>query len=98
MDKMNSQLSLDSSYQRDLFYIGDPLPQSTDRCDFGRTWDYYSPIIERHYIPIHTVYTHEPSKVEKAFNVAKRLEECKLVTVKTVKDFIELVNEIVKSL
>lgn len=72
------------------------LPQLGHIGDF---YPYYEPLIEKHYFnyPIYTTYhSTEKSKVEQAFKIVQVLIEKKLVKVDKVKEFIELVNEIVE--
>ncbi len=89
-------IDLTSSYQN--IYIGDPLPSQLPDYEFQRAWNYYYPVVEKYYVPIYKTFIDEPNKVETAFKIAQKLEEKKMVTIKTVKDFIDLVNEIVKIL
>lgn len=53
----------------------------------------YYPLVYQYY-PQSVVYWENPNKTEKAFKIIEKLIEKKLIKVKTVKEFIELVNEI----
>ena len=80
----NELISLNSSIPQNC-YVGDPYP-------------YYQPIIERYYTsyPIYQTWVSpEKSKVEQAFRIVQKLVENKVLELKTVKQFIECVNDVV---
>lgn len=61
-------------------------------------WDIYQPLVKEYYYPYYTYWTNE-DKISKAFKLAQKLIEKKLIKEPTkVKDFIELVNNIVELL
>lgn len=62
--------------------------------------NYYYPIIERHYIetPMWTYMKEDKSKIEQAFKICKKLIEKKIIKVDKVKDFLDVVDEIVSIL
>lgn len=58
-------------------------------------WQPYYPLIQQYY-PVYIPYWDNQSKIEQAYLIAQKLIDKKLVKqVVTIKDFIELVNEIV---
>ena len=59
----------------------------------------YVPIVE-HYYPVYQQYWLSPdkSKLEQSFKIVQKLIEKKLVKIDKVKEFIELVNDIVEVL
>ena len=59
----------------------------------------FYPIVERHYYPSYVYWTQpDKSKLEQSFKIVQKLIEKKLVKVDKVKEFIELVNDIVEVL
>ena len=51
------------------------------------------PVVQTYY-PFYYQFWANESNIEKAFNIAQKLIDKKLVTIVKVKDFVELVNEI----
>lgn len=66
----------------------------SNNCIITPSWyrDYYYPV----YYPTY-VYSHH-TETEIAFKVAKMLQEKKLVNLRTVKQFVDLVDELIKVL
>ena len=65
----------------------------------GTMWydpKWYQPVL-REYYPVYTSYWQD-NKIEKAFKIMKVLVDKKLIEPKTVKEFIELVNDIAKEI
>ncbi len=50
--------------------------------------------VVHHYYPTYIGTWEQKSKIEQAFKIVQKLQEKKLLTLKTVKDFIETVNDI----
>ena len=81
-----SNLNLNSAIPQNC-WVGDPIP-------------FYEPVIREHYYnyPIYNNLFIDENKTEKAFRVAQKLVETKLVKSSTVQDFIDLVNTIIEAL
>jgi len=76
------------------------LPQNWHVGDVWPSYqEWYHPIVKEYYVnyPVWT-YIKDQSKTEQAFKIAQKLQEKKLINLKTVKDFIDFVNELIEIL
>ncbi len=80
MENMQA-LSLTSKYENS--WIGEPWP----------SYPSIQPLVQTYY-PTYYGYWNNESSIEKAFKIIQKLMVRNLVKVETVKDFIELVNEV----
>jgi len=88
---MNTELSLTNS-----FTWNDTTTDGVQPLTVGCSWWYpYAPYWERYYpVYYNTLVQTTPNKLETAYKIARTLHEKKLVEVRTVKQFIELINAI----
>ena len=85
---MNNQLSLSALIDNTAF-------QATNACNnmWGQNLSCIQPLIQTYYPNYLSYYT--SNKTEQAFKLVQKLLEKKLVKLTTIKDFIELTNEII---
>ncbi|MHA1343580.1 MAG: hypothetical protein ACTSQG_06320 [Promethearchaeota archaeon] len=93
-----NNLYLDSTvYENGEWRIGPcdlTQPSTTESVNY---WDYWYPIIERWYpvvYPTYDILVEKKSKIEQAFKLVQKLIKKKIIKTLTLKQFIELVNEI----
>ena len=58
-------------------------------------YPWYPETIREYYPIYYRIWETEPDKFEQAFKIVNKLMEKKIVEIRKVKDFVELVNEIV---
>ena len=93
MDLMDYEIKIDKQGQANFYSYGIEISPSTANYMFP---DYERTIIREYYPTFYPSYVnYEKSKLEQSFRVASKLMQIGVVNAKmTVKQFIELVNEV----
>lgn len=95
------QINLNTSWgiNSDIRRFDNEIPRYGD-CNIPEPWyqpNIYTPIV-REYYPLYLSNWNEKNKTEQAFKIVQKLIEKGRIKISIVKEFIEIVNEIVETL
>lgn len=98
MNKQQINLNTSWSASSDIGRFDTQIP--IKNCNLPELWyqpNIYTPIVKEYY-PLYLSNWNEKNKTEQAFKIVQKLIEKGRIKISIVKDFIEVVNEIVETL